>query len=52
MVLFALMYAAIGLHGVLTFILGMIAVIVLIAVAIFLYIINENERARTQRESD
>ena len=47
---FLLMYAAIGLHGVLTFILGMLAVVVLIAVIIFLYIVNENERARSHRE--
>ena len=48
---FAFMYAAIGFVGVLTFVLGMLTVIVLIGIAIFLYIVNENERARALREA-
>lgn len=40
--LILLMYAAIGFNGVLTFILGMLAVLVLLAAAIFIYVMNEN----------
>ena len=47
---FTLMYLAIGFQGVLTFVLGMLSVIILIGVAIFLYIVNENERARALKE--
>ena len=47
---FVVMYAAIGLNGVLLFVLGMLFVVALIALITFLYIVNENERARAQRE--
>ena len=43
-----LMFAAIGFYGVLTFIFGMLAVLILIAVGTCIYIMNENERARAQ----
>ena len=46
--LMTLMYAAIGIQGVLTFIMGMLAVIALIAIGTFLYILNETERAKLQ----
>lgn len=48
---FVLMYAAIGLNGVLLFVSGMLFIVFMIALVIFLYIVNENERARAQREA-
>lgn len=44
------MYAALGLNGVLIFLMGILFIVVLQAALIFRYIVNENERARKKRE--
>ena len=49
--LFGILYGAIGFSGVLTFVFGMLSVVLLIGVVIFRYIVNENERARVKREA-
>ena len=48
--LLTLMFAAIGLQGVLAFIFGMLMVLILIIVGIFIYIMNEKERSIAQCE--
>ena len=45
------MYAAIGLQGLLIFLFGIIFLILLQAGLVFRYIVNENKRAKDRREA-
>ena len=50
LLIFVLMYAAIGLNGILIFIGGIIVVIIVQLALLFRYIVNENKRAALARE--
>ena len=52
LLIFLVMYAAIGLNGLLIFLGGILFLVTLQAALLFRYIVNENFRAKVQREAN